>query len=104
MRRTIAMVTFLGSSSVTGVATTTALIWSVTATLGLLAVGGWVMMAISAQAALRDRKGLDDQMRENRTHLRLSRGQPQRRPLGRERLPSRSGHRTWPWTAREVRR
>ncbi len=107
--RTIAMAAFLGSSAVTGVATSAMLIWASTATLGLLTVGGFVVMAISAQGALRDRKSLDDQMEENRAetsaaHLRLSRGQPQRRPIGPVRLPSRNGHRTWPRTAREARR
>ncbi len=102
--RTIAMATFLGSSAMTGVATTAMLIWTSTATLGLMTVGGFVLMAIAAQGALRDRPGLDDQMSANRTHLRLSRGLPQRRPLGPVRLPSRNGHRTWPRTAREARR
>lgn len=104
--RTIAMAAFLGSSAMTGVATSAMLIWTSTATLGLLTVGGVVVMAISAQGALRDRKTSDDQMQENRTaygvaHLRLSRGQPQRRPLG---LPHLNGHRTWPRTVRKARR
>ena len=102
--RTIAMTAFLGSSAVTGVATAATLIWASTATLGLLAVGGWVVMAISAQGALRDRKSMDDQMRENRRALRLSRPLG-RRPLGPVRMPSRNGHsRTWPRTVREIRR
>ena len=101
--RTIAMAAFLGSSAVTGVATAATLMWASTATLGLLAIGGWVLMAISSQGALRDREGMDDRMRENRTHLRLSRPQI-RRPLGPVRLPSRNGYRTWPRTVREVRR
>lgn len=102
--RTIAMAAFLGSSATTGAATAAVLIWTATATLGLLVVGGWVVMAISAQRALQDRKSMSDQMEENRRHLRLSRTQPQRRPLGPVRMPSRNGHRTWPRTVREVRR
>lgn len=103
--RTIAMAAFLGSSAVTGVAMSAMLIWASTATLGLLTVGGLVVMAISAQGALTTPTGdLDAQMQENRKSLRLSRGQPQRRPLGPVRLPSTNGHRTWPRTAREARR
>lgn len=102
--RAIAMAAFLGSSAVTGAATAATLIWASTATLGFLVAGGLVLMAISSQGALRDRKSMDDQMEPNRTHLRLSRGQPLRRPLGPVSLPSRNGHRTWPRTVREVRR
>ena len=40
---------------------------------------------------------LQQKMEANRTHLRLSRGQPQRRPLGPVRLPSRNGHK---WMSR----
>lgn len=105
--RTIAMAAFLGSSAMTGVATSAMLIWASTATLGLMTVGGFVVMAISAQGALRTPKeNLGDQMQKNRRSLRLSRGQPQRRPIGPVRMPSRNGHkygRTWPAT-REARR
>jgi len=100
--RTIWMATFLGSSAMTGVATTAMLIWTSTATLGLMTLGGFVVMAISAQGALRGRRSLHDQMEENRTHLRLSRGQPQRWARDLAHPLRRNGHQ--PRTAREARR
>jgi hypothetical protein len=102
--RTIAMATFLGSAAMTGVGLT--LLWGLALqqSVALVIIGPPLMLLSSGIALTLPRESMDDQMQENRRHLRLSRGQPQRRPLGPVRLPSTNGHRTWPRTAREVRR
>ncbi len=101
--RTIAMATFLGSSAMTGLGLT--LLWGLALqqTVALVIFGPPLMLLSGGIVLGTPRESLDDQMEENRTHLRLSRGQPQRRPLGPVRLPSRNGHQ-WPRTAREARR
>jgi hypothetical protein len=102
--RTIAMATFLGSSAMTSVGLM--LLWGLALqqSVALVIIGPPLMLLSGGIALGTPREGLVDQMEENRTHLRLSRGQPQRRPLGPVRLPSTNGHRTWPRTAREARR
>ena len=99
--RTIWMATFLGSSAMTGVGLT--LLWGLALqqTVALVLLGPPLMLLSGGIALTLPREDLDDQMRENRTHLRLS--QPQiRRPLGPVRMPSLNGHK--PRTAREARR
>lgn len=91
--RTIAMTAFLASTATTGTVTAAALFWAVPATLGALAIGGWVMMAVTAQRAFGDRKSPHERMMENRTHLHLSRPQIRRRPLGPLSSPGPNGRR-----------
>jgi hypothetical protein len=93
MRPTIATAAFAASTATTGAITATALLWAIPATLGLLAVGGWVMMALTSQGAFR-RKTMDEKMQENRMVLSRSRPQPPRRSLAPLRpSPRRNGHR-----------
>ena len=104
MRRTIALSMFLGSSAMTGVGLT--LLWGLALqqSVALVIIGPPLMLLSGGITLTTPREGLEDTMQANQRHLRLSRGQPQRRPLGPVRMPSRNGHRTWPRTVREARR
>lgn len=99
MVRTAAMAAFLGSSAATGVGLT--LLWGLALqqSVALVIVGPPLMLLSAGTVLMAPREDLDDQMQDNRTHLSLSRGQPQRHPLGPVALPSKNGHRTWPRTA-----
>lgn len=101
--RTLAMATFLGSSAMTGVGLT--LLWGLALqqSVALVLIGPPLMLLSGGIVLGTPREDLDGRMRQNQAHLRLSRPHI-RRPLRPVRLPSRNGHRTWPRTAREVRR
>ena len=90
--RAIATAAFLGGSAMTGAVTATVMFWGWTMTLGLMGVGSFAMMMLSAPGALGNREDLDERMQENRTYLTHSRPQL-RRPLRRLPRPGRNGHR-----------
>ncbi len=106
--RTIAMAAFLGSSAMTGVGLT--LLWGLALqqSVALVIIGPPLMLLSGGIVLGTPRENLDDQMEENRANANLRlRPQPQRRPIGPVRMPSRNGHRysrTWPRTGREARR
>lgn len=81
--RTIAIGTFLASTAVTGVSLALIQAFAVQQAAWTLILGVPVMLVSAGVAASPHHASLDRQMRENRTHLSLSRQQPRnghRRP------------------------